>query len=386
MVRLGRSRLRSAGLLAVLPWLTGCESPQPATRLAEWSFVEDLRFGGGADDPEGLSQLKGLLVATNGTVWALEASTQNIRVFDSTGLLQRTIGRKGQGPGEFLYPDGMASAPNGLVWVHDPQNGRFSIFTESGEFVRQQVAPAGGYGWVWTGGIDRSGRVWDRLIERAPEGSEGRVSRTSPDWSRADTLEIPRCRPPGWQPGEGSFWKPLEGGPEGAARYSIIIPFYPGPVMAFDWVSGAVWCAPRGDRYELVRIGLEAGDTLARITGAVSPVPVTPRERDSVIGEVREFLARMNEPDPDFGRIPAEKPVITSAFVDDAGRLWVRRSGGEPGSRFDLYSPDGEPIATVRIPHPISSWLPPVVRGVVVWLAAQDDDGVPYVVRGRIGP
>ena len=358
----------------------------PGATLAEWSFVEEARFGGGVDDPDGLSELKGLLVTQGGKVWALEASTQNIRVFDSAGRMLRVIGRKGQGPGEFLWPDGMAAAPNGRVWVHDPQNGRFSIFTESGVFLRQQIAPAAGYGWVWTGGIDQTGRVWDRLIEQTPEGSEGRVRRAAPDWSQVDTLEIPLCRPPGWKPGDGMFWKPLDGGGPGAARYSVSIPFYPAQVLAFDWMSGAVWCAPSGADYRLVKIGLEAHDTLASITTSAVPVPVSQEQRDSAIAGVRRFLARLNEPDPDWGRIPGEYPLVAGAFVDDAGRLWVRRGGTAKTSHFDLYSPDGVPIAMVRLPDATAWWIPVVTRGSMVWFAAQDADGIPFVVQGRIEP
>jgi hypothetical protein len=270
------------------------------------------------------------------------------------------------------------------VWVHDPQNGRYSIFTESGEFLRQQIAPARGYGWVWTGGIDRVGQVWDRLIELTPEGSEGRVLRAAQDWSRTDTLEIPRCRPPDWQATEGMFWKPLEGGGPGAARYTVSIPFYPAPVLAFDWAGGALWCASSGAEYRLVKIGLEHHDTLAWVTGSSVLVPVSPDARDSAIAGIRRFLARLNEPDPDWDRIPGQYPQVAGAFVDDAGRLWVRRGGEDATLHFDLYSSDGDPIATVRLPHVTAWWIPPVTRSNVVWLVAQDADGVPYIVRGRI--
>ncbi|MGE3618532.1 MAG: 6-bladed beta-propeller, partial [Gemmatimonadales bacterium] len=62
-----------------------------------------MRIGADPNDPEGLSQVKGLHVTERGDVWILEASTYDIRVFDSTGRPVRRIGRKGQGPGEFLW-------------------------------------------------------------------------------------------------------------------------------------------------------------------------------------------------------------------------------------------------------------------------------------------
>lgn len=361
-----------------------CHSSRAVTALTEWRFVADLRVGAGADDPDGLSQVKGLLVTRSGRIWVLEASTQDIRVFDSSGRPLRRIGRKGQGPGELLWPDGMTAGPDGVIWVHDPQNGRFSLFTETGDFLRHQTAPAQGYGWVWTGGIDRTGRVWDRLFGRIEEGPRERLGRARPDWSRVDTLDIPTCQAPGSRPRDAYYWKPLEGTP--GARYSVPIPFYPASVRAFEWATGAVWCAPSGAEYRLFKLDIERRDTLARISASAPPVSVQPRERDSAITALRQFLAKLGEPDADWSRIPSVKPVVAGALVDDAGRLWVRRSAPDSVSRFDIYSPDGRPLATVGFPYAIGPWVSPVVRGNRVWLVAVDPDGVPYVLRGRLGP
>lgn len=377
---------KKLALLSILATFPACTSTADPAVLDEWQFVEDFRIGGGADDPDGLSDLKGILSTRSGNIWALEASTQNIRVFDSLGKPLRTIGRRGQGPGEFLWPDGMALAPDGVIWVHDPQNGRFSLFSETGDFLTQQIAPAQGRAWVWTGGIDRAGRIWDEVFGHL-EGDEPKrtLRRAEPDWSRADTVSLPSCRPPGWTSGDGSYWKPLEGS-RGGARYSVGIPFYPGPVLAFDWAGGAVWCAPTGAEYRMFKLGIEQHDTVARIHRGATPLPVTPAERDSAIAGIRKFLASINEPDPDWSRIPTVKPVIQSAFVDDAARLWVQRGTVDGTSLFEIHSAGGGAIAEVRIPHTIISWVRPVTRDNVVWLAARDRDGIPYIVRGRIGP
>ncbi|MFN0178054.1 MAG: 6-bladed beta-propeller [Gemmatimonadales bacterium] len=352
--------------------------------LTEWRFVTDLKVGAGADDAEGLSQVKGLVVTQRGHIWVLEASTQDIRVFDSTGQRLRRIGRKGRGPGELLWPDGMAPGPDGTIWVHDPQNGRFSLFSESGDFLRQQMAPASGYAWVWTGGLDRTGRVWDQVFGNIEEGLPERLRRAPADWSRVDTLELPSCQPPGWKPEDAYYSKLLDG--TRAARYSVTVPFYPVPVRAFEWATGAVWCAPSGAEYRLIKLDIERHDTLARITASALPVPVPPAERDSAVAALHKFLANMGEPDADWTRIPSVKPVVVGALVDDANRLWVRRGTVDTVSLFDIYSGAGQPLATVRIPFAISSWVAPVVRADRVWVVALDQDGVPFIVRGRFGP
>lgn len=78
--------------------------------------------------------------------------------------------------------------------------------------------------------------------------------------------------------------------------------------------------------------------------------------------------------------------MIEGAFVDDDARLWIRRGTTAGTSLFEIHSASGEAIAEVRILHAIISWVRPVTQDNVVWLAARDRDGIPYIVRGRIGP
>lgn len=250
--------------------LVACQRAEgPGEELTEWRFVQDLRIGSGSNDTDGFSDLKGILVTRSGNIWALEASTQNIRVFDPAGAPLRRIGRKGQD--------------------------------------------------------------------------------------------------------------------DHAIRYSVSIPFHPEPVEAFDWTGEALWCAPTGAEYRLFKLGIGHDDTLARIARRGVPVPVAERERDSAIAEVREFLAQMNEPDADWSRIPAVKPLVAGAFIDDASRLWVRRMTADGTTRFDIWTADGGPVATVRIPHAVIWWVRPVTRDSIIWRAARDPDGIPYLVRGRVG-
>ncbi len=45
------------------------------------------------------------------------------------------FGAKGEGPGEFLAPDRVLRAPDGMIGVMDYDLLRLSLFTEMGEFV-----------------------------------------------------------------------------------------------------------------------------------------------------------------------------------------------------------------------------------------------------------
>lgn len=72
----------------------------------------------------------------DGRIIVANSGSSELRVFDSAGVYLKSIGRQGSGPGEFrgtitLFPH----AGDSLV-VYDNGNGRLSVFTAEGEYVR----------------------------------------------------------------------------------------------------------------------------------------------------------------------------------------------------------------------------------------------------------
>ena len=193
-----------------------------------------------------------------------------------------------------------------------------------------------------------------------------------------DTLPARGCelRGTGGQPGYYEARSKTGGG-------SMTIPFLPSPVSAWD-TRGFTWCSSR-DRYEILQISAERGDTVRRITAAAGTIPVPRAERDSAVGRVREFFTKMGAPEPDYGRIPDVKPAIETIDVDAAGRLWVRRAS--PDSRrtlFDRWDERATRPVTVTAPWRLSPYVHPVIRGDTILTWALDEDDVPVVVRGVV--
>ena len=62
---------------------------------------EELRVGS-PDDPEAaFTWFRQLEVGSDGTIFTAHPQERQIRVHDASGVFVRTIGRKGEGPGEF---------------------------------------------------------------------------------------------------------------------------------------------------------------------------------------------------------------------------------------------------------------------------------------------
>ncbi|NOR15646.1 MAG: 6-bladed beta-propeller [Candidatus Aminicenantes bacterium] len=69
-------------------------------------------------------------------VYIADSGNQRIVVFDLDGNFVRTLGQKGQGPGEFNNPTGLCVDDNSRIVVADYQNNRIQIFSPEGKFLQ----------------------------------------------------------------------------------------------------------------------------------------------------------------------------------------------------------------------------------------------------------
>jgi sugar lactone lactonase YvrE len=77
----------------------------------------------------------GLAVDRQGRIYIAPMMSHKICVYDETGKLVRTWGKKGKGDGEFDRPGGIAIAKDGTVYVADQVNRRVQRFTPEGKFL-----------------------------------------------------------------------------------------------------------------------------------------------------------------------------------------------------------------------------------------------------------
>lgn len=339
-----------------------------------WNLVEERRIGSSGEGPDGFADVRGLHVDRGGNIWVIEFSTKDLRVFAPDGRHVRTVSREGKGPGELSYPDGLAGDRDGLVWVHDPLNQRFSLFDEDGRYVRQVSFLSGGYGYLWFGGIDASGEIWNPLIGHDPSGAPGpRYQRIRSDGTVRDTVRVPPCGSA--EPDPSTFFQ--------ATGSFMRVPFAAGPVSGMHF-GGESWCAPSSLEYRIVARRVPGGDSVAAIVGRTEEVPVTAAERAEAEEEVRGFFTRIGAPTPDLGRIPGRKPQLMGIQVDESERVWVRRATPGGVTTWDLYERTGRPIATVTAPFDPSVYHPAIVRGDRYYGIVRNEDEVPQVVIARV--
>lgn len=130
------------------------------TSLADlWTLRSAAFVWGQEGAAEGqLNHPRGLTVGQNGLLYVADSLNHRIQVFDADGVLQNSwgtfeVGERGTATGgNFNQPWGIATGPDGNIYVADTWNHRVQVFTPEGEFVRA---------WGQLGQLDAAGNPTD---------------------------------------------------------------------------------------------------------------------------------------------------------------------------------------------------------------------------------
>jgi hypothetical protein len=123
-------------VLIAIGMVTAALTMQRAASPRElWTVRKENRIGSVDDPDQALTAPGAVFLAPNGMVYVTQPADLNIRGFDTTGHPVRTIGRSGEGPGEFrmLLSAGFVGD---TLYVADQTLRRLSMFTADGQFVR----------------------------------------------------------------------------------------------------------------------------------------------------------------------------------------------------------------------------------------------------------
>ena len=77
-----------------------------------------------------------MAVGEGGAIYVLDTGNQRIQVFGSDGRYLRTIGRRGQGPGEFQSPSSITLDHQGNIYVLDDAQMRIQVVTPEGKVAK----------------------------------------------------------------------------------------------------------------------------------------------------------------------------------------------------------------------------------------------------------
>jgi len=299
-------------------------------------LIDDLVIGGDSSDPDTIFyQPTGVVASADGNIFVGDYGNNHIRMFDRDGKYLKTLGKEGQGPGEFASLAGITIAGDKLV-VNDPLNRRFSVWTLDGEHVADH-APTSRVSATSMQGLS-DGSIVSMFTERTPEGDASRVlvRRTIEGEEVSRLLQF--ALPPS---------APISLADIPAFAQTAIDQFNDPRIIMTVGSRGIVYVSPVHE-YQVLALS-EAGDTLwaLRVLWPRPPYPETAKQ--SFLDVItRQFEAEVAVDDFDW---PEHSSGLSTFSTDGAGRLYVfpqvAYEGEEPPEirPVDVYSPAGDLLA-----------------------------------------
>lgn len=366
-------------------------SVEPELKVGSVDGAEEYTFGNILD----------VLPTADGGLLVHDDQAQLIRFYDSTGTYVKTLGAKGQGPGEYEQVNGITVLPSGEILVWDGTGGRINRYRADGTFINQ--FRLGVTTWFTSNALhsDDAGNIyhWAPIGEDPERPLQHRSGLLRVDTLGAvlDTIEYQE-----YGPAPAS----LEAvSPDGRMRSRTIVPFQPYSLTSLLRSGGLA--TGYGSQYRFVI--QHPGAKPRVVVRETAPVPVSETERSERRAQIEQNFKRMvptwTWTGPD---IPTTKPAFNAIRVARDGSLWVSvPSVGEPipeaelapvtpppnggpapvrfttreRALFDVYAPDGTLRGRIALP-PRTRLMQ--IGSTHAWGTLRDADDVDYAVRFRI--
>jgi len=352
------------------------------------TLVPEVSIGAlDGDEAYVLGAIAGLDVDDAGRIYAVDRQAQDMRVFSAEGEHLRTIGRGGEGPGEFHVPDQVRVTNDNRIVVRDAP-WRFSVFSADGEYLG---------GWLLRSGFSTTTPFFLDAQERVLNPTvPGSLVRYQLDGSVVDTVPEPSR---GYEPPRLEIT--MEGG---HASYSI--PFMPSERWGMTRDGRFLFGLTRDYRIER----WEPDGTVLRVERAVGPVPVSTGEASQAREGLTRRIRRSNNPSWHWQgpEVPSHKPPWLSVFAGMDGSIWVFRSTvaveqpdpawdpQHPQDGFptqwaaprvaDVFDVEGRYLGPVKIPDEMRLYPSPVFSEESAWAVSMHELGYPQIVRYRLMP
>ncbi len=327
-----------------------------------WRVEESPAVSIGPDAGDGpylLHRVGGAVLLPGGGIAVTDGGSAEVRLFDADGGFSRSVGRRGEGPGEFGAYSDM------LIWKDSADRlliagtfGRVEAFDTQGEFLtsttleREPGVPFVSLRGVFNDGSLLVGTTLPRPGERERPGQK--ISREAIYWRYEDShpiRELLRHEARGqyvhaYQGGTNTFFIPFDHDPlvVAAGDRLYVVPEAQ-PLVEVRDLSGRI----------MTRLRVE-GPTMRRVD------EIWPRAREEILkgpmpGQTDDFREVFRRIYTDYLAqdlpLPEFVPAYERALADSDGNLWLERrrlSWESSPPQWDVLDPTGLWLGTVTLP------------------------------------
>lgn len=317
----------------------------PIYKKEVFSLEEDLSI----KQPEGIdqyifSEISSIAVDDIGGIFILDRKEANVKIFDKEGTFIRTIGKRGQGPGEMTNPYQIFITAQGEIMVDDSPRYSLLFFSKEGEFTRSiSTKETALLEPIIDSKLSFIGLRWERNIK------DPFLEVNKFDSNLNFQIKIGTCDAP---------------------NYSSFNPFWIKLQFAITKNDQIIFGCPRD---YTIQIFSPDGILLRKIKKEYEQTKIEP---DEIEEETRKA-------DP---RLKMIFPTYHSAYghltVDEEGRIivqtWERKSK-EKGYFYDVFDPDGKYISKIHLKVKPLIW-----KNNMLYTIESDEDGYHEVKRYRV--
>jgi len=331
-----------------------------------FGLIENLSIGGNPyDDNHYFPKRVSLTVDEQGNIYVLDTGNFRVQKYDNSGHYLASIGRKGQGPGEFQFPSKLELDGEGNLWVFDSPARALKAFAQDGTYkksitIRTFIQP---YFY-----ISQEGFIYGYVTNyRSPSGPHSAIMKIHPDGSRADTV--------------AKFEEELKANQTWfAIHYYSYHPF-------ICILNPHSFCYGFSSDYRIfIADGL--GRTIRIIEKYEKPTPISKIEKETTVKErkgIYAIIGRSQLPESGKGVVfPSHRPFFRRIFADDEERIYVTRYPSildeDETKVFDVFGKDGSYLYRTRLP-----FMPELIKAALLYEIRTDEEtGDIRIIRYKI--
>jgi hypothetical protein len=321
-------------------------------------FLEEELTIGRAEGKEGYffteirSPRSTIAVDKHDRIYVLDVRECRLNVFDKTGKFLKTIGRRGQGPGEFRGPYQLLISAQDEIIVEELITRQLTYFSLEGLYKKTVSLAEAGIADI---NIDSTGNIYGIDIILDEKNPRWELKKFDSNLTYLATLDSAPYKSPTQADGYNPFGY-------GSLCFCIII--------NDQIVSGF------SQKYELKLFGPQ-GDLIKKITKDYIPVKIT---KEEIEARTKGHISLGG---------PALKPSIPKYHLPfrtlmsgDEGRIFVaswEMTKDRKQRYYDIYDPAGKCISRKSF-----KFMPQIWKNGKLYAIEEDEEGFPYVKRFKV--
>jgi hypothetical protein len=340
-----------------------------------FELEEDLSIGNEENENYLFYRVGDIQVDIEGNIYVLDTGNHRLQVFDKSGKYLRTIGKRGQGPGEFNTPTSLQlDDETGNIFVKDNMLRKIIIFEKKGKYIDKDIHLFELLNYFY---LDSDRCIWGKfslpginVMYRSIKKLTltGKVEKTFAEFPyHIQRIEISKTR-------EGNTTSLLAAMVNTGYEDDLFI----------SKVDNHTFIYGHSKKYELVAVD-KAGNLLFMIRKDEPPIKITKNERERIKNRIKEGIMMQGHYVPEISlKFPDYKAHFYSIITDDKSRIYVRKNPlprySNTNHEYDVFNREGLYLYNLHLDH-----YPEVIKdGYMYTRIVSEETGEEQVKRFKI--